>query len=876
MGVEYSVEVIGELRERFREAGVLRPMRVDRYDPGDLLTYDVTGVMPARRARVRLEVEKFIGGGFAGQVYRARATRIEEIAGGEEDRREAGRPLATARDEGSGVGAGPASVIPGLEIGRPLAVKILIPPSRFSRAFRNALYAVGFQSSFQQQVNPAAARAGALWVKFIRRGAGVRMGGEQAVRDVLATFVDPLLGACGEVSEWLEGRTWRFEVDDHLIGRGRRAKAAGDTEPVTEVTSPGGRGREQGSAEYLAKKRFMADFVRLLHEMGAAELARQYEWWTCKSQPNVLKRSEFDDDPAGGLTALDFRAGLALLALLPMSPGDFGLILRGLRRGRLVQFDRGDVGKLDRFIDEHAESFADMGEALAELKTVDAEYRDSQLDVTGHHVRLLYSAKLWRQIGQASVTGWRVRNIIDDQAEQRLRRSRVKSAVFWMLGLLPILGGLARKVWGHAGWRAHHGALLGGGGYLGRAVRARAAEKAIGWHRSGRIGAASARAAATSLPRFLGHLALSFLPGPLHRMLTDGAWARQKLAYVFVRPVRLFFNAAARAQWLRDMVAEGRRNHVLSDEDAERILSRVGEPFIQKYLKSLAVHVATLPLSEVVWVIVAAWYYFTHPHLPPEERRLYTGAVFMAFQVIPISPGSLVRGLYVVYLVIRERNIRDYGIALSLAFFKGVGYLAFPIQMAYRYPELARFMAAHWATSAVHVVPVFGERGALLEHAVFDLFYNYPLTIRRRMREAAKAREPLPARRWHAAATVAAGAAVLAAVDLGCWAHWGALPTIRNVWPAYLGVALAASGAVVALAGGLRASPRILLGILTGAVLGVASWAAHLALAAATAGGVPGEGMVGTLLWQVFLFTLMATLGSVAVEAHASPPKPRK
>jgi len=55
--------------------------------------------------------------------------------------------------------------------------------------------------------------------------------------------------------------------------------------------------------------------------------------------------------------------------------------------------------------------------------------------------------------------------------------------------------------------------------------------------------------------------------------------------------------------------------------------------------------------------------------------------------------------------------------------------------MTYRYPALARFMAAHWATDAVHIVPVFGERGALLEHWVFCLFYNWPLTIRRKMRK---------------------------------------------------------------------------------------------------------------------------------------------
>ena len=92
------------------------------------------------------------------------------------------------------------------------------------------------------------------------------------------------------------------------------------------------------------------------------------------------------------------------------------------------------------------------------------------------------------------------------------------------------------------------------------------------------------------------------------------------------------------------------------------------------------------------------------------------------------------RGLYVLYLVIRERNFKDYNIAVFLGFFKYIGYLAFPIQMAYRYPTLARFMAVHWATGAVPAIPVFGEKGALLEHTVFCTFYNWPLTIRRRTR----------------------------------------------------------------------------------------------------------------------------------------------
>jgi hypothetical protein len=63
----------------------------------------------------------------------------------------------------------------------------------------------------------------------------------------------------------------------------------------------------------------MRDLVGLMRDMGADELARQYEWWTLKSQPNALKRLEADAGP-GGLFAVDFRAGMTLLAFPAQCP----------------------------------------------------------------------------------------------------------------------------------------------------------------------------------------------------------------------------------------------------------------------------------------------------------------------------------------------------------------------------------------------------------------------------------------------------------------------------------------------------------------------------------------------------------------------------
>ncbi|MHC4571141.1 MAG: hypothetical protein ACYS0C_03560, partial [Planctomycetota bacterium] len=637
MAAKYSVEVCRALEEKFRLARLYRPMRVGRYDAGTELVYDVRGIEKANTGRVHLAVEEFVGGGFAGQVYRVKVLEIEA-------------------DDGS---------IGTLEVGGVYAMKILIPPSNFARLFRNILYWIGFQGPFQQQVNPTAVRAGALWQKFIRRGAKIRFGVEESVVDIHAMFVDSRLGSCGELREWVDGRTWQLEVDDRmdLLKRWRHGKAADE--------------QQLGSPEYRSKRQFMGKFVQLLHDMGAHEFARQYEWWTCKSQPNCLKRKGTEDNPAEGLVAVDFRAGLALLPFLPMSPGDFKLILKGLVRGSLVQFDRGDIGKLEAFVQVHSDEFADSEKMLEELKAAECLYRDSLPDITHNHIRLLYSGRLWSTMLDSAVMGWKVRNTVDDEWAQKLRGNNVLTLMFSIIGLIPFLGTFIRRIWARPDWRKHYGAILTSWDYFQRALRARIAEKVIVWHRAGRVSRQRALKLVEQPWRYFCHLPFLVLIFPwLHRFFTDKEFRRNKLAYIFVRPVRLYFNAGLREQWLREIVTEGQKKHILSNEDAGLILSQVKEPFIQKYLKSLAVHVCTLPVTQIVSILVASIYVVMHPELTWEEAGVRAGAILIAFQITPISPGSLVRGFYVLYLVIRERNFKDYNIAVFLGFFKYIGYLA--------------------------------------------------------------------------------------------------------------------------------------------------------------------------------------------------------
>ncbi len=819
-----------KLKKRFEDTNLHRPMQIERYEAGAELEYDVTGVVGATQGRVRLVIEKFVGGGFAGQVYRVKILGIE-----------------TEND-----------FVGDLQVGEVYAMKILIPPSGFSRFFRNTLYWIGFQGPFQLQVNPDAARSGALWQKFIRRAARIRFGDETCVVDIHATFVDSTLGSCGELSEWVDGRTWQLEVDERLdlLKRWRKGKAV---DPA-----------QLGSPEYRAKHRFMHEFVALLHQVGAHEFARQYEWSTCKSQPNCLKRNNSIDDPSEGLVAVDFRAGLALLPFLPMSPGDFKLISQGLRRKSLVQFDRGDLDTLAQYIAANESEFADLNPMLEELKSAEAVYRDSVPDVTHNHFRLFYSPRLWSTMLRSAVTGWRVRNLIDVPQSQKLQRSVTLTLLFAILGLIPLVGRFFRRIWGQTYWRRHYRAAFTSWNYLRRATRAKVIEKVIGWHRSGRISNERALRLAQKVWPALVHLPLSLLPVGLHKLITDWQYARQRLDYYLRRPIRLYFNNALREQWLRDMVTEGQDKHLLSDKDADIILRQIKEPYIQKYLKSLAVHVCTLPVTQVVSVFVAIVYYMLHPELSPATALIHGAAIIAAFQVVPISPGSLVRGLYVVYLVIRERNFKDYNIAVFLGFFKYIGYLAFPIQMTYRYPALARFMAGHWATEAVHAVPVFGERGALLEHSVFNLFYNWPLTIRRRLQRRIEWRATLPPRYWHILLCAVLGTAIFLLADWGYHTRVGALPNMGDIWPLVVLVPVICGSSITLGAGGASLGKRLIASVVCAVLLGFMYGVLAPVFISHTPIG--SHDILINCIWRVFVFTILSAIGMLLTELKLPEP----
>ncbi|MGD8451711.1 MAG: hypothetical protein PVJ57_07825 [Phycisphaerae bacterium] len=686
--------VRARLEDEFGACDLLRPFRRSCYDAGARLSLAVTGVVPANTGRIEAEVERFVGGGFAGQVYRVVLREVQPDDG----------PLV------------------GLEVGQRYAIKILRPPSGMAALFRDVLYFLAYQGAFSAEVNPAAVRVGVLWQKLIRRAAAERLGEPTSVCDTFATFYDDQLHSFGEINEWVSGRIWKFEVDQHVI---ERWEFKG--EPPADIPS----------AEYVHKRLFMRDLVRLLHDMGAGELARQYEWWTCKSQPNALKRLGNDHSPRAGLTAIDFRAGLALLPFLPMSPADFWLILRGLRHGRLVQFDRSDLPRLHAFIDEHREEFADLQPAVNELVECETIHRRSLPDITHHHVRLLSDGSLRRDVRAGAITGWQHKGRIDEEHAEQLRRRGVWCTLLWFVSLVPLLGKAVLKLWGHSGYRAHLGRMLSNWSYFMRALRGSRIEVLCNWHRQGRISDERALRLVRQPVRFwLQRILIGWLPARWHRMIAEPSYGWKLVQERFSFVLRFLVQPQFREEWLLEQVHLGREEGMLTDDEAAKIAHQVHDPFIQKYLLCVAAHLCTVPVTQIViaivWAVIITYDRLNGIGWTATAARGAFWAV--AIQTFPISPGSMARGLFVLFMMVRDRDIKNYYIAAPVSFIHVVGYLAFPLQMVAHDPALARFLAGRWARSAVHVIPVFGEKGALAEHAVFDLFFNVPLSFQERFR----------------------------------------------------------------------------------------------------------------------------------------------
>ena len=226
--------------------------------------------------------------------------------------------------------------------------------------------------------------------------------------------------------------------------------------------------------------------------------------------------------------------------------------------------------------------------------------------------------------------------------------------------------------------------------------------------------------------------------------------------------------------------------------------------------------------------------------------------------------------------------------------------------MTYRYPTIARFMAAHWATEAVHVIPVFGEGGALLEHKIFGVFYNWPLTIRRRMKLLSEFRQTMSARWWHMVPIVLCSTGALYGIDRYYLLYNDTIlgfkgilsftfSGIKQLISQLTSLKLPAPGQLAALVHYLPFGAVLIIGGLTGCMVTMGCRGANLnkrialsALAGVVTGllytsfsgylsvkeGIPVElfPLITGGIWKMFGYTIATTTGAIIAELSVPEP----
>ena len=150
-------------------------------------------------------------------------------------------------------------------------------------------------------------------------------------------------------------------------------------------------------------------------------------------------------------------------------------------------------------------------------------------------------------------------------------------------------------------------AVLLGLGYLARALRGSQFETLIRWLRSERVsGERAYKIVDRPIRYWIERVLVGELPPSWHRFLTDPAHACARAQEAVRFTIRFLRIPSFRAEFLCEQVRIGHDEGMLTEAEAAKIVTQIKDPYIQKYLRCLAVHMCTLPVTQVVMVLVGA------------------------------------------------------------------------------------------------------------------------------------------------------------------------------------------------------------------------------------------------------------------------------
>lgn len=649
--------------------------------PGERLTLALNGLAGQQLGEQVLEIVAYAGSGFAGQVYCVRP--------------ESGALAASAPQ---------------------LALKILRPASRFKEWLREALHWLSYSAPFAARLDEGSVRLGLLWQEALHRAAPAMLGQPDCVVRPLAYGWLPELGSYAELHEWVPGRAPAYPADDGLLVRYLKRHP---TPPPDEMT---------------ALRGFMADLKRLIQQLGAVGLSRQYEWDTLVSPANVLIRSEPPDSSESGalrFCGVDWRVGLAAPVGLPLSPGHLRLGWQAFQRNERILFDQVDLHRWQTFTTEHSELFADAAWLPADLLQLEQESRLRRPDFWQRGWRLQRDPQRRAAVLAGELDGWERLGWVTPGEAAGLRRDSARLERLFWLRRLPLVGGGLARLWMSPAYRVHLRQLLGDPVYRRGALTGWHAARLLDWWCAGSLSPASL-AALSAVPGWflLLWLALGWLPDGLRRLLLDPAARREWLRRTLLHPWQLMTNPAYRAEWLANQLQAGAARRRIAPDVLQALQEQTRDPRLHNFVRDLGLTLALDLFARLLYLGLALYAAASGNFLP-----------LLVAALGPLSPSGLVRVVYLSVGLLTQlarrsgrlprRQFAARLVAIGLAPWRVLGNLASPVELFVVFPTLSLALAESTIASLVKRLPVLGGRGRVLEYWAFQALYNLPLSILR-------------------------------------------------------------------------------------------------------------------------------------------------
>lgn len=665
--------------QQLKEEGCLTPClnRLTRrhYVSGETICAELKDLDGQAKGLFCFAIERYVGSGFAGQVYQA-------------------RPQSLEWDESHPW----------------VALKVLRPRPRWKELFRDTLFRLSFQSPFAPRIREPALRAGLIWQALLRLAANTTLNQADLIPQPLGYYWDADLLSFVEVQEWVEGRVVRYQFDEDLLLRWL------------------GWPRACPSNEMQRKKAVMAQLVDLCHRLGAIGLARQYEWYTLVSQANVLVRRNRADEKQSEFIAVDWRPGLAVPFFLPLSPVHARLIWDGLWQGQWVHFDEVALDRLETYGQTQNEVMAPLQPLIARLKADEVQYRAGLLSLWPTRPR---SATNYPLVQAATLDEWQKRDLISPAQAVVWQKRRGCFWFYFWLEFVPVVGQLLVRWLGNEQVRTHWRQFLTQPDYRQKVYRVYRARALLRWVDDGRVPLAHAAALRQSLPRYwLEALSLGWWPRGAHRLVVDAAARRQWLITHLIMPARYIFWSKHRIAWLIALIQHESEQGLFPPEKTSRLLEQMAAPRMAEFSRDLVLTVALEFWAKLFYALLAVygateanWLPFVLALLGPISP---SGVVRVAYLLGQVG--------YDLPHIIGQRDGRLLLARLSglcVAPWRVLGNFCVPLEIAIYYPEMALCLSSYLVTQLAKPIPVLGGRGSLLEYSLFMWVSNLPVALQR-------------------------------------------------------------------------------------------------------------------------------------------------